>query len=55
MGLNYYYDDGLQQKMSAGIINEHECSAQESDFWDLSQIEKLSEIKPPLASWAEQS
>ena len=25
MGLNFYYYDGLQQKMSAGIINEHEC------------------------------
>ena len=26
MGLNFYYYDGLQPKMSAGIINEHECS-----------------------------
>ena len=26
MGLNFYYHDGLQQKMSAGIINEHECT-----------------------------
>ena len=25
MGLNFYYCDGLQLKMSAGIINEHEC------------------------------
>ena len=25
MGLNSYYYDGLQPKMSAGIINEHEC------------------------------
>ena len=25
MGLNFYYYDGLQPKMSAGIINEHEC------------------------------
>ena len=22
----YYYDDGLQPKMSVGIINEHECN-----------------------------
>ena len=26
MGLTFYYCDGLQPKMSAGIINEHECS-----------------------------
>ena len=26
MGLNFYYNDGLQSKMRAGIINEHECS-----------------------------
>ena len=25
MGLNFYYYDGLQPKMSPGIINEHEC------------------------------
>ena len=25
MGLNFYYNDGLQPKMRAGIINEHEC------------------------------
>ena len=25
MGLNFYYYDGLQPKMSVGIINEHEC------------------------------
>ena len=25
MGLNFYYYDGLQPKMSAGMINEHEC------------------------------
>ena len=25
MGLNFHYYDGLQPKMSAGIINEHEC------------------------------
>ena len=27
MGLNFYYFDGLQSKMRAGIINEHECKA----------------------------
>ena len=26
MGLNSYYYDGLQPKMRAGIINEHECN-----------------------------
>ena len=26
MGLNFYYNDGIQPKMRAGIINEHECS-----------------------------
>ena len=26
MGLNFYYYDGLQPKMRAGIINEHECT-----------------------------
>ena len=26
MGLNFYYYDGLQPKIRAGIINEHECS-----------------------------
>ena len=25
MGLNFYYYDGLQPKMRAAIINEHEC------------------------------
>ena len=25
MGLNFYCYDGLQPKMSAGMINEHEC------------------------------
>ena len=25
VGLNFYYYDGLQPKMRAGIINEHEC------------------------------
>ena len=25
MGLNFYYYDGLQPKISPGIINEHEC------------------------------
>ena len=27
MGLNFYYNDGLQPKMRAGIINEHECTS----------------------------
>ena len=26
MGLNFYHYDGLQPKIRAGIINEHECS-----------------------------
>ena len=26
MGLNFYYYDGLQPKIRAGIINEHECT-----------------------------
>ena len=26
MGLDFYYYDGLQPEMRAGIINEHECS-----------------------------
>ena len=26
MGLNFYYNAGLQPKMRAGIINEHECT-----------------------------
>ena len=25
MGLNFYYYDGLQPKISAGMIKEHEC------------------------------
>ena len=25
MGFNFYYYDGLQPEMRAGIINEHEC------------------------------
>ena len=28
LGLNFYYYDGLQPEMSAGIINEHECNVQ---------------------------
>ena len=28
MGLNFYYYVGLQPKMRAGIINEHECNHQ---------------------------
>ena len=31
MGLNFYYYDGLQPEMGAGIINEHECTL--SNFW----------------------
>ena len=27
MGLNFYYYDGLQPEMRAGIINEHECTS----------------------------
>ena len=27
MGLNFYYYDSLQPKMSTGIINEHECTS----------------------------
>ena len=26
MGLNFQYYDGLQPKIRAGIINEHECN-----------------------------
>ena len=26
MGLNFYHYDGLQPKMRAGIVNEHECT-----------------------------
>ena len=26
MGLNFQYHDGLQPKIRAGIINEHECN-----------------------------
>ena len=29
MGLNFYYYDGLQPEMSAGIINEHKYNI----FW----------------------
>ena len=32
MGLNIYYYDGLQPKMSAGIINEHECIIRSSSY-----------------------
>ena len=31
MGLNFYYYDGLQPKMSLGIINEHECTYLQSN------------------------
>ena len=31
MGLNFYYYDGLQPEMRAGIINEHECNS----FFDI--------------------
>ena len=32
MGLNFQYYDGLQPKIRAGIINEHECNLfRESD------------------------
>ena len=34
MGLNFYYYDGLQPEMSAGIINEHECRLT-STSWSL--------------------
>ena len=30
MGLNFYYNDGLQPKIRAGIINEHECKSSKS-------------------------
>ena len=35
MGLNFYYYDGLQPKMRAGIINEHEC------IWGNTVVDKL--------------
>ena len=35
MGLNFYYYDGLQPKMRAGIINEHEC------IWGNTVLDKL--------------
>ena len=28
MGLNFHYYDGLQPKIRAGIINEHECNSE---------------------------
>ena len=27
MGLDFYYYDGLQPEMRAGIVNEHECTS----------------------------
>ena len=46
MGLNFYYFDGLQPKIRAGIINEHECKKEPKsddrlskfDWHDLSQF-----------------
>ena len=37
MGLNFYHYDGLQPKMSMGIINEHECKKDKklTLFWIL--------------------
>ena len=32
MGLNFYYYDGLQLKIRAGIIIEHECIAPFSQY-----------------------
>ena len=29
MGLNFQYYDGLEPKIGAGIINEHECTLDE--------------------------
>ena len=36
MGLNFYYYDGLQPKMSVGMIKEHECTYNKAatvDYW----------------------
>ena len=38
MGLNFYYNNGLQPKMRAGIINEHECSTCQDSFLKASDI-----------------
>ena len=35
MGLNFYYYDGLQPKMSAGMIKLHECIFE----WNLKRID----------------
>ena len=36
MELNFYHYDGLQQKMSVEIINEHECTAKKlNSYTDL--------------------
>ena len=32
MGLNFYYYDGLQPKIRAGIINEHECRLEKMSY-----------------------
>ena len=51
MGLYFYYYDGLQPKMSPGIINEHEC------IWFLKYAvwtanEVLSRSIPSALSWS---
>ena len=39
MGLNFYYYDGLQPKMSAGIINENECNIYKQNMHILNDME----------------
>ena len=46
MGLNFYYCDGLQPKMRAGIINEHECIM--SVVAMVAKLKTHSEIFPPF-------
>ena len=49
MGLNFYYYDGLQPKMRAGIINEHECifgQTISTHFGTVSPLSMFSIIQP---------
>ena len=46
MGLNFYHYDGLQPKMRAGIINEHECIM--SVVAMVAKLKTHSEIFPPF-------
>ena len=46
MGLNFQYYDGLQPKIRAGIINEHECIVNQDALGAIQKLPILTTYLP---------